>query len=180
MDRNAFAEVFMIPVSRSLSSRLSWSKIAHSRSYELKLNGQRIGTLTRPTVWSSKFVAEAQAARWIFRHKGGFSSGVEIVNAGSDDVVANFRQGWSGGTLTFSDGQVFRIESRGCWRPVWTVADEYGQPVLHLHTREKSVEAQTDTGVSQERLLLLTMFTWYRKLQADDDAAAAVAVIVAS
>jgi len=61
------------------------------------------------------------------------------------------------------------------------VATESGQPLLYVHVREKKVELAGGLAVPEERLALLIMFTWYRVLQGEEDAAnAAVMVAVAS
>jgi hypothetical protein len=171
----------MIPISSAISSGFTWSKIS-CRSYELKLNHAVVGTLQRPSFWSSNFVAEAQHGRWTFRRGGWLGSGAQIVDSASQQPVATLTSGWGcGGTLTFADGQTFRLESYGWWRPVWSVIAEGGEPLLRLHTREKTVEVLS-RAVPDSRLSLLIMFIWYRKLQAEEDAtsAAMVAVIAAS
>ncbi len=87
-----------------------------------------------------------------------------------------------GGTLTFADGQQFQLECKGWWRPVWSVIGPGGETLLRLHTREKTVDVPTAGSVSESRLSLLIMFTWYRILQAEEDAASAAmtAAIIAS
>jgi hypothetical protein len=183
MDRDAFSEVFMIPLSSAISGGLAWSKIPHSRDHALTANGQVVGALRRPSVWSSNFDAETQDGRWTFRRGGFLGTGSEIVDTASQQHIAAFKSAWGGrGTLTFADGQTFHVECKGWWRPVWTVADENGQPVLHLHTRERTVDLPAAAAVPESTVSLLIMFVWYRVLQAEEDAAsaAAVAVITAS
>ena len=173
----------MIPISSANSSGLTWSKISWTRGYELKLNGEVVGKLERPSYWCSKFLAETQDGRWIFRRGGFLGTGAEILDAASEQPIAVLKSGWGGGggTLTFADGQTYHLECKGWWRPVWTVIAESGQPVLRLHTREKTVELPAAAVVPGSRLSLLTMFAWYRVLQFEEDAAsAAVAVIVTS
>ena len=55
---------------------------------------------------------------------------------------------------------------------MWSVVGQDHQPVLRIHRREKTVELANVSGFSAERLSLLTMFAWYRILQAEEDAAA--------
>ena len=173
----------MIPFSSAVSSRLTWSKIPHTRNYELKLNDEIMGTLVRSSCWSSKVLAEARDGGWAFRRGGFLGTGAEIADADSEQPIATFKSNWSaGGMLIFADGQTFHLKCKGWWRPVWTVTTEDGQLVLHLHTRDKTVELGRNAAVPSLRLSLLIMFAWYRVLQAEEDAAsaAAVAVIVAS
>ena len=171
----------MIPFSSGVSGRLIWSKIPHTRNYELKLSDEIMGTLVRPSCWSSKFLADTPDGHWIFRRGGFLGTGAEIAGADSAEPVATFKSNWSaGGTLLFADGQTFHLRCKGWWRQVWTVTTEDGQLVLQLHAREKTVEVGTNAAVPSLRLSLLTMFTWYRVLQADEDAATAAAVAVVS
>jgi len=166
----------MIPLSSAISSGLTWSKIS-CRNYELTLNGEVVGTLQRPSFWSSNFLAETQHGRWTFRRGGWLGSGAQIVDSASQQPIATLKSGWGcGGTLTFADGQTFHLESRGWWRPVWSVIAEGGETLLRLHTREKSVEVLTAAAAPDSRLSLLIMFIWYRVLQAEEDAASAAVV----
>jgi len=171
----------MIPLSSAVSASYTWSKIPRSRNYECRLNGEVIGTLSQPSMWSSKFVAETQAGKWIFRRGGFLGNGSEILDANSQAPTATFRGAWGyGGTLSFLDGQDFQIECKGWWRPVWTVRRSTGEPVLHLHTREKKAEVVGTAGVEPHRTSLLMMFLLYRVRQAEEDAAATAALMAAS
>jgi hypothetical protein len=170
----------MIPLSSAsaISSGLTWSKIPGSRDYELKLNGETVGTLRRPGWFSTSFLAETQAGNWTFRRGGCFGGGAEIVDPATQQPIASFKSSWGtgGGDLTFADGQIFQLKCSGWWRPVWSVIAETGATLLQVHTREKTVEVQAGSPVADSRLTLLILFTWYRMLQAEDDAAVAVLV----
>jgi len=169
----------MIPLSSAASGGLTWSKIPHSRSYELKMQGEAVGTLTRPSIWCAKYEAETAQGRWTFRRGGFLGTGGEILDTASGQLLATLKSHWgSGGTLTFADGETFRLECRGWWRPVWSVMTDAGQPLLRLHVREKSVELAEVAAPAESRLLLLAMFAWHRVLQAEEDAASAATVAV--
>ena len=171
----------MIPLSPSaaISGGLTWAKIPHSRDYELKLNGEAVGTLRRPGWFSSSFLAETQAGNWTFRRGGCLGSGARILDSASLQPIATLKSSWgSGGTLTFADGQTFHLKCKGWWRPVWSVIANSGETLLQLHRREKTVEVQEGSAVPASRLTLLIMFTWYRILQAEEDAASAAMVAV--
>jgi hypothetical protein len=178
LDRDAFSEVFMIPLSSAISSGLTWSNIARNGGYELRLNCEVVGTLRRPGFFSSSFLAETQEGHWRFCRRGLLGAGSKILDSASQQQIATFESVWGGGggALTFADGQTFRLECKGWWHPVWSVIGEEGQPILHLHTREKTVDLPTSVAVPQSRLSLLIMFTWYRVLQAKEDAASAAMV----
>ena len=166
----------MIPISSIVSGSLTGSKISGCKGYELRLNNDAVATLQKVSFWSSTYRAETQNGQWTFRRAGFVCSGAEIVDA-SQQTIAALKSAWgSGGTLTFADGQTFRIQCEGWWRPVWSVIAESGQPVLRLHRRERTVELSPTAAMDDSRLALLIAFTWYRVLQAEEDAAAAVVV----
>jgi hypothetical protein len=167
----------MIPLS-AVSGTLNLSKTSH-RNYELKLNGEVVGTLNRPSLWSQRFVADSQDGRWSFRRSG--FCGSEIVDTESGQQIAFCKWTWGGkGQLTFADGQTYQIGHEGFWRPVWTVSKESREIVLQLHTREKRAELPDNTTMPDGRIALLILFTWYCVLKAEDDAAAAVMVAAVS
>jgi hypothetical protein len=173
----------MIPLSSSpaISGGLTWKKISCRRSYELKLNDQVVGTLNQPSFWSSDFIAETQNGNWTFRRAGCLGNGAEVFDTASQQPIASFKAEWGGGsTLTFTDGQSFRLQSKGWWRPVWSVIGESGQPVVVLDVRDKTVDMPSAGAIPDSRLSLLIMFTWYRVLKAEEDASAAVMVAAVS
>jgi hypothetical protein len=53
------------------------------------------------------------------------------------------------------------------------VLAETGQPVLSIQAREKTVELRNELPLSEDRLILLTVFAWHIMRQAAEDAAAA-------
>jgi hypothetical protein len=170
----------MIPLSSAISSGLSWAKLPRGRGYELRWDGEVVGTLHRPSFWCTKFLAESQDGQWTFRRGGFLGTGSEIVDSASDQPIATFKSSWgSGGILTFADGQVFHLECKGWWRPVWSVKTETGVPVLQLHSREKTVDLPTGAAVNDGRRSLLILFAWYRMLQAEEDAASAAVMVAA-
>ena len=63
---------------------------------------------------------------------------------------------------------------------MWTLSTDSGQPVLHLHAREQSVDLASVSAMPQERLSLLILFALYRVLQAEEDAAAGAVVAAVS
>ncbi len=167
----------MIPVSSAISVGLTWSKLPHSRKYELKQSGEVVGALRHPGILSSNFVAETPEGRWTFRRSGFYGTGAEIVDSVSEKPIATFKSAWGGrGILTFADGQAFHLECKGWWHPVWSVLAESGELILRIHTREKTVDLPTATAVAESRLSLLIMFAWYRVLQAQEDASAAAMI----
>lgn len=170
----------MIPLSASssaISSGLTWSKIPRSRGYELRQNGEMVGSLRRPSFWSSKYLAETQSGQWTFRRGGCLGTGAQILDSTSQQPIASFKSKWgSGGALTFADGQTFQLSCKGWWQPIWSVVGDNDQPVLRLHRRERIVEVPSGMA-APSRLPLLIMFTWYRVLQAEEDAASAAIVV---
>jgi hypothetical protein len=165
----------MIPLSSAASCGLSWSKIS-SRAFKLNQNGETIGTLQRPSFWSSSYQAETQAGRWTFHRAGCLGGPSEILDSSSQQPVATFKAAWSGrgGALTFADGQAFQLACKGWWSPVWSVSAKTDEVLLRLHRREKTVELLSADRVPGSRLAVVILFTWYHVLQSEQDAAAAV------
>jgi hypothetical protein len=183
LDSKPFTEVFMIPLSTATvsatSGAITWSKISCNRLYELRRDGALIGKLTRPSIWSQKFVAETQIGSFTFRRCGFLGIGAEILNATSGQALASFKGDWgSRGVLTFAGGQAFHLACKGWWRPLWTVSTQAGQPIFFLHPREKKIDLATGAEVRDEQLSILILFAWYRVLQAEEEAAS-VAVMAA-
>lgn len=161
----------MNSLSSAISTDLTWSRISH-RTYELKLNREILGRLRRRSLWSSTFLAETQSDHWIFRRGLWFGASTQILDTFSSRKLATFRSVWGsgGGTLAFADGDTYWLECEGWWRPVWQVTAEHGHTLLRLHAREKSVDLPSTVSVPGSRLALLIMFTWYRVLQAEEEA----------
>jgi hypothetical protein len=171
----------MIPLSPAISGGLTWSKIPRSRNYELKQNGETLGTLRRPGWFETSFLAETQEGKYTFRRGGCFGGGAVILDSASQQTIATYKSSWGagGGTLTFADGQTFQLRVEGWWRPVWSVVAQSGETLLRLHVREKTLElppAQSIASIPESRLTLLSLFTFYRVLQTEEYAAVAVMV----
>src|SRR5215831_20789726 len=164
----------MIPLSTAVSGGFSFT--SNSRGFELKQGDRMVATLNRPRIWSSEFIAAMAGQEWMIHRSGFWGNKGEILNVASQLQIAVFKFGWGGkGDLVFADGQTFLVVTRGCWHPVWTVTTESGDPVLQLHTREKSVELHNTAAVSASRISLLVLFTLYRVRQAEEAAAVAAA-----
>jgi hypothetical protein len=174
LGRDAFSEVFMIPLSTAIASGFTFSE--NWSGFELKQKDQVVATLRRPSMWSPNFLVETIHENWVIRRSGFWGNKADIFDAASQRVIASFKSAWGGkGTLTFADGQTFFVVTRGCWHPVWTVTTDTDQAVLQLHTRDKSVELHDIAALPQSRLSLLVLFTLYRVRQAEEAALAASA-----
>jgi len=180
MNRDAFAEVFMIPPATG-QSPYSWSKIPCNRGYELKQNGELVGTLERPSMWSAIFIATTAGAKWIFRRSGFWRDGTSIFEAGSEQPIAVFKGTWPNrGVLRFSDGQTLTIECKGFFHPTWTLRSETGEAILRLQARERIAAVDSQVMLPDRRLSLLVLFMLYRLGQAEEDAAAVAVAAAAS
>jgi hypothetical protein len=168
----------MIPISSAISGGLIWSKTSCKRGYELKCNGEIVASLQRKSFWSSEFQAESARGSWKFRRTGCFRAGTEIVDSNFGTRITILKPNWSGGgTLAFSDGLTFRITSKSLWRQVWTVLGDSGETVLSIHSRE--VDVPRKLHLSEERLILLAIFSWHIMQQASEDAASVAATLAA-
>jgi hypothetical protein len=110
---------------------------------------------------------------------------VQILEGAYARPVAEFKTGWlGGGTLSFSDGQQFRLTSKGFWRPVWSWMNKQGHKLLEIMPHNKCVilaeAAGADSSLPQNRLAVLVMLSWHQILQANEEAAVAVAVSAAA
>jgi hypothetical protein len=122
---------------------------------------------------------ESAHGEWRIRRKGVFRT--EIVDAHSNARLALLRPNWSGGgRLEFMDGSTFRVACNGFWRPVWTVWTESNQPVLSLCSCEQAVDLPEGLLVTEDRLILLAIFTWQIMRPASEDAASVAAVVAAT
>ncbi len=167
----------MTPPASAVSSELTWSTSAHNRGYELKRNGEIVGTLRHPALFSSIYLAETVYGRWTFRRCGLLGASAQILDTTSQQQIATFRSVWGGGgVLTFGEEQTFHLECQGWSHPVWSIKAGSGQIALSLHAREKSVELPGSTDVPEGRLYLLLMFALYRVQQAEEDAASVAMV----
>lgn len=171
----------MIPLSTASSGGITWSKISCARGYELKLNGEVVGTLRKASFFSSNYIGEAVDGQWTFRRSGWLGSS-QIVDSSSQQQIATFKSQWGRrGPLTFADGQRFLLERKGWLRPVWSVLIADDEPIVQVRVREKTVDLKANGAGLGNRLTLLILFAWYLILQVNEDAAAAsVASIAAS
>ncbi len=164
----------MIPSSSAVSCSFRFS--SDSRGFELKQNDQTVAKLERHGLWSPDFIATTPNRSWMIHRAGFWGNRAEIRDSASQQPIAEFKGGWGGkGSLLFSDGQAFFIMTREWWHPIWTVTTQTGQPVLQLHTQEKTADVMADVAVSEERVSLLILFTLYRVRQAEEAAAVAAA-----
>lgn len=179
----------MIPLPKPVSAlsggvaqpQITWSRVAYGRRHEVKQNQQVVGTLQKLSFWSTNYLADSSGGHWRFQRAGLFASGAEILDAASEQPIAQFKSDWGNrGTLTFSDGQTFLVKASGWWRPVWIVTTESGRPVVQVRTREKTVELDASAAADGGRVSLLILFALYRMLQAAEDAASAVLVAAVS
>lgn len=169
--------VHSAPSGGIAQSQLTWSRTSHGRIHELRQNHIVVGTVQKPRFWSSIYLADTVGGHWKFQRVGFFYTRAEILDAATGQTVAQFKQGWgNGGSLTFAGGQTFSLKNSGWLHPVWRITTEDARLVLELHAREKTVDLVASAPADNGRLSLLILFTLYRMLQADEDAAAAAAV----
>ena len=172
----------MIPISHVPPGELIWSKLPHQQGFELKQNGEVLARLRKPSFWSCRMQAEAQGGRFTLSRIGFWRNTTVVVDEDSKATVASLKRCWTGvGTLTFGDGQTFRVSPTGFWRTVWEVKSDNGRPVMRIESRKKRVELLSNQAVSGSRATLLALLAWQCIRQEEEDAAAAaIAVVVSS
>jgi hypothetical protein len=128
-------------------------------------------------MWSSNYEATTLGGTFKIQRKNWSGTKAEIVDVASQQQIASFDSGWRRtSTLTFSDGQRFHFERKGCWRAQWNVTTENGEPVLLLQTRERTATAPAEAKLPANRLSLIVLFILYRVQQAEEEGAAAATV----
>jgi hypothetical protein len=152
--------------------QLTWIKSNLKGRYELTANGPIVGSLQRVGFWKSASRAEFKGQSWSFQRSGLGSTQV-FLEPGAQHV-AEFKANWlGGGTLTFADGQQFRLATKGFWHPVWSWLDKYGQALVDVTPHDKSVFL---VGAAESRYVpVLIMLSWHQILQSNDDALLATA-----
>lgn len=107
----------MIPLSSAISAGLTFSKVARSRIYELRLNNDVVGTLLRPSFWSMSYRAETQAGIWTFRRAGWLGGKSEVLDRSSQQpsqsLKSELRRSYSFGA-TYSFGFADPSPKKNC------------------------------------------------------------------
>jgi hypothetical protein len=157
--------------------QLTWIKSNLKGRYELTANGPILGSLQRVGFWKSTSRAEFKNQSWSFQRSGLGST--QILLQPGDRPIARFNANWlGGGMLTFADGRQFQLTTKGFCRPVWSWIDDHGRKLLDVTPHSKSVLLVG--AVDNSYLAVLIMLSWHQILQANDDAASAIAVSVAA
>ena len=157
--------------------QLTWIKTNVKGRYDLTANGPILGSLQRVGFWKSTSRAEFKNQSWSFQRSGGAST--QILQQPGDRPTAAFKANWlGGGMLTFADGRRFQLTAKGFWHPVWSWIDDQGHMLLDVKPHNKSVILVG--AVDNSYLPVLIMLSWHQILQANDDAAAAIAVSAAA
>lgn len=152
--------------------QLTWIKSNVRGRYELTANGPILGSLQRVGFWKSASRAEFKNQSWSFQRSG--LANTQILQQPGDRPVAGFKANWlGGGMLTFADGRQFQLTTKGFCRPVWSWIDDQGRKLFNVTPHNKSVVLVG--AVDNSYLPVLIMFSWHQILQANDDAAAAIA-----
>ena len=102
----------------------------------------------------------------------------QILQQPDAQPIAEFKANWlGGGMLIFADGRQFQLTTKGFCRPVWSWIDNQGRKLLDVTPHNKSVVLVG--AVENSYLPVLIMLSWHQILQANDDAASAIAASVA-
>ena len=158
--------VFATPV------HLTWIKSNVKGRYELTANGPILGSLQRVGFWKSTSRAEFKNQSWSFQRKG--TATTQILLQPDAQPIAEFKANWlGGGMLTFADGRQFQLVTKGFCCPVWSWMDNDKRKLLDVTPDNKSVLLVG--AVDNSYLPVLIMLSWHQILQANDDAASAIA-----
>src|SRR6185436_11723659 len=167
----------MKKLSDVVTQRLEWVQPALLKSeFEFRANGEPVGRLEIASVWGSKATAELGDGSWTFKRVGFWQQTASVRRTGADEDVAIFKNNtWqSGGTLTFSNGRVFRATTN-FWSTRMQFESETSEPLVRYHyggvfKMHADVEV-TAAGRILAEAPVLVMFGWYLAVMLHRDAA---------
>lgn len=147
-------------------AQVAWVQPVRAKeAFELRTGDEVVGTL----VWSGRSLATADTAdgRWTFKREGFLHPRVTVRVPGSDDNVAVFHPGWTGGgTLDLGSGRQIRFVAANFWRSRWQWLDGDAKPLIHFNSQQGAlrldgeVELEAGAAESPHAALMLTL-GWY-------------------
>lgn len=154
---------------------------ASKREYELQnSDGEMVARLRRTSSWSYKAEVEAVGNRFLFDRKGFWQNRFEVTSAGTGQVIATVKQGFSKNTLTFNDGETFYWRQGNFWGTRWVWTSGVGDPILGFEQSgflKLGGSLNIDPEYAKEqRALLLILLGWYLIVVANEDSAATTVV----
>jgi hypothetical protein len=166
---------------------LEWSQPeACHRLYELKRDGEVIGTLGFEKLCGSLATGRFGESSWTLKRTGFLSPLVLVREAGSNHDLAVFTPTWTGGgALVLGSGRRLQLRSKNFWRTEWAFEAEDGTPAMALtgssglfkHGCHLTV---TEFGATLPEAPLLTLLIWYVCVLMNEDAATVAAVSAVS
>jgi len=165
-------------LSATLSGEFRW--FCNKNIQQLKLGDQVVGSLRKTSFWSSDFQAESTYGSWKFSRRGMLGTGAEILDMATNQCVAAFKSNWGRGMLIFADGETFQINSKGYWRPFWSVRTLDGHLVVSMSSWDSGVELIRRAGMVEGRSVLLAFFLKSHMQQIAEDDGTMAAMLAAT
>ena len=106
------------------------------REYNILANGELVGALRWPSLWSSLAMVETAGKRWTFQRFGLLRRKMCVRADGQSTDEAVFLSGWWGrGILELGAGRRYRWQRQGFWHPWWMFLDEQDIPVVQCRSQ---------------------------------------------
>ena len=160
----------------------SWS----SRQELHNADDEVIATMQKQSWWKNTYEVDAPGNRWLFVPQGFFNRRVEIISAGTGDLVTTFyyKDMGGGGELTLPDGRIFQWKSISFWGNKWAwLEGEAGDtdPVIGFETGGW-FRARADLTFDEDANFpaLLVFLGWYLHTIKRQETAAATTVVIAT
>ena len=167
---------------------LVWVQPARMKqSFELRAGDEVVATLR----WERSSLATGETAgqQWTFKREGFWHPRITVRVPGSDDNVALFNPGWTGGgTLELAQGRTLHFGAANFWRSEWAWEEKKDSPLVRFKSHpgllktEGQVEIEASAAESSD-LPLLVVLGWYLLILFARDTSAqagATAAVVAS
>ena len=168
---------------KDVSGELAWVQPARTKqAFELRAGDDVVGTL----VWARMSLATGATAdgQWTLKREGFWHPRITVRVPGSEDNVAVFNPGWTGGGTLEMGGRHLRFGPANFWRSQWDWIDEQDKSLVHFKSRQGllKLEGQVEVepqAVASPDVPLLVVLGWYLLVLFARDAAASSAGSVA-
>jgi hypothetical protein len=177
----------MKPINKILTKGLTWRQPAWSREYfELSTTGKPetpedlLATLSWTRWLSDEAIAITQRGRWLFDRVGFLDRKTIVLDANSEDEVAQVVFNWLGdGIISFSSGNSFSWFRSRTFKPAWIIADSDEEPIFEIELgfhwfKQEAVVRLDQVGSSVDEFSILLPLGFYLGVCAQRDAAAVV------
>ncbi len=167
------------PQPELLKAGMKWKKLSFfRRSFELRAEDQRFGTLEWESILSNQASGEIAGSPWTFRRHGLLKATVTLRRPGTETAAGIFRYGWSGdGILDLEDGRRYQWRRLSFWGCRWAFVDDAGNEKVRFRL-EGFLHGCASVDLSDDQdgdIPILVLLGWYLRVLAEGDAAVVAA-----